>query len=79
MAIFVCGMPLDPLCRAEQYPHCVLWTRMLECAWSCWNTKLGLQCQQYSNKRSSIVYGSDFGCIAVGQKIRPVQHRTINN
>ncbi len=35
----------------------------LECAWNCGISKLGSGCQQNSNNRCSMMYGSDLGFI----------------
>jgi hypothetical protein len=38
---------------------------LLECAWSCKNSKLASCCQQYSNNRSSMVSGSVLGWFVI--------------
>jgi hypothetical protein len=64
------GVVVLDLVLGRRYTHPVQGGRhsippksMLECASSYGNSKLGSGCQQHSNYRSSMMYGSDLGSI----------------
>jgi hypothetical protein len=52
---------------------------MLEYVWICGNSKLGSGCQQHSNNRRLMMYGSDFGFIYRIHELRNLERKLTGN